>query len=468
MYIAWLTLNISLYYNYSDDTASDILCNATCDFLSSGKEKNNNGNCHNNSTTVSVDIPINPPTPLSVQYDLLNLGLYYHILASTAVTPVTSYDINDSTSLNATSTNCHHIPTKNPTTSELWGISSSVEEYASSQKIPITVGLTVGISTSILVLAILLIILIAILLIYTRRKVAREKQHSEHHDGSHSIQDPYDLSASENAYEQVHLQLSHESDTIGDISWQPQEDFDGIYSRVDNTEQLKSETQAAEINTHDDPTYDIIGQESNKEESKASHDGQQVSSKNQNLITHNDKASYSVDTQNESMLHISEEDLRVLYSVVNKKQKKDEDAPPVPSHTVEELYTAVAKPSKIKAADDEKEAVRSSYPTSMIEDHCTVVKEDSKDEAENEAVTPPTPLHRVEELYTAVQKEPKGMTVEDEEKAPPIPPHTVEELYTAVMKKPKVMIEDEEKAPPIPPYTVDDIVLSRTSDDDTK
>ena len=41
-------------------------------------------------------------------------------------------------------------------------------------------------------------------------------------------------------------------------------------------------------------------------------------------------------------------------------------------------------------------------------------------------VAPPLPPHTVEELYTAVMKKPKEST-EDEEEAPPIPPYTVKE-----------------------------------------
>ena len=339
--------------------------------------------------------------------------------------------------------------------------------------------LTIGIPGSISLLVVLIIILVAIPCTYVRRKaIARHKQYSssEHQDGSLSIQDQSELPTPVNAYEQVHLHSSieiihsAESETISNTSWQPQADFDGIYSHID-IQDPKSETQAAEVNDPDDPTYEIIGKQNNKEENQISHDSSRVS---QNLLTLNDKANCSVEIQNKPKPNEETIVNKGMYAVVNKKQKIDEDAPPIPPHTVEELYTAVAKPSKVKAADDEKKAVQSvsSHPTSMIEDHYTTVKKDSKDEVENEVVIPPPPLslHRVEELHTptAVPEKPKGMSVEDKEKAPPIPPHTVEELYTAVIKKPKVTIEDEEKAPPIPPYTVDDVVLSCTSDDDTK
>ena len=71
----------------------------------------------------------------------------------------------------------------------------------------------------------------------------------------------------------------------------------------------------------------------------------------------------------------------------------------------------------------------------------------------------PSP-HTIEDLYSAVVKQPKESSTKDDkdsEAAPPLPPHTVEELYTAVQKKPKgSAMEDEEEAPPIPPHTLED------------
>ena len=47
---------------------------------------------------------------------------------------------------------------------------------------------------------------------------------------------------------------------------------------------------------------------------------------------------------------------------------------------------------------------------------------------DDEEEAPPIPAHTVEELYTAVVKKPKASTAEDEEEAPPVPPYTVDEL----------------------------------------
>ena len=120
-----------------------------------------------------------------------------------------------------------------------------------------------------------------------------------------------------------------------------------------------------------------------------------------------------------------------IYTAVKKKPKDsepidEEETPPIPPHTVEELYTAVEKKPKSNT-DENKEA-----PSQTV----------LQNTAEN--------------LYTAAMKKPNGSSMGDAEAAPPLPPHTVEELYTAVMKKPKECAKDDEKAPPIPPYTMEE------------
>ena len=57
----------------------------------------------------------------------------------------------------------------------------------------------------------------------------------------------------------------------------------------------------------------------------------------------------------------------------------------------------------------------------------TAVMDKSNDGSTDDIETaPPIPPHTVEELYTAVMKTPKG-NVEDEKEAPPIPPYTIEQ-----------------------------------------
>ena len=332
-------------------------------------------------------------------------------------------------------------------------------------------GLAVGITTSILILGLIIILLIAVLLIYSNtRKSAKQNPNLEHQDGPE-----LQLEANANPYEQVRLSEfipSAENEAINNSFWQPQADLQGIYSCIDTEHPSpKSVTQVTEKTIFDNPTYATVDN-SRIENSKKQHIndrqyGLPVPLNGQHFTTPKDEASSLV--ENESKL-VDE----AMYAVVNKKRKEDEDtdAPPVPPHTVEELYTAVAKTSKVKATDDKHKALQLPLPTLMTEKQDTVVEKDTKDRAENEEVPPPLPPHTVEELYTAVIKKPMT-NVEAEEVAPPIPPytidtavkknskdkgeneevtpsHTVEEPYTAVMKKESA--EDEEEAPPIPPY----------------
>jgi hypothetical protein len=106
--------------------------------------------------------------------------------------------------------------------------------------------------------------------------------------------------------------------------------------------------------------------------------------------------------------HIVEE----LYTAVQKKQKgsnadRNKDEAP-PQHT--EMCTAREKPSQIlrNTAEDL---------------YTAVMKDSSRDDTQT---APPIPLHTVEELYTTVVKTPKS-SAEDEEEAPPIPLYTVKE-----------------------------------------
>ena len=105
------------------------------------------------------------------------------------------------------------------------------------------------------------------------------------------------------------------------------------------------------------------------------------------------------------------------------RDKVNSDEEVNPPLRVEELYTAVKKKPK-------GSSVQMNKPLSQAaEDLYTVVMKKPKENAENDAIVPPTSLHAVEEVYTAVHKKPKGNTMEDEEEAPPIPPHNVEDTY---------------------------------------
>ena len=68
-----------------------------------------------------------------------------------------------------------------------------------------------------------------------------------------------------------------------------------------------------------------------------------------------------------------------------------------------------------------------------IEGMYAVVNKRRKSQISEEEKAPPIPPHTVEELYAAVNKTPDDNATE---KVPPIPSHTLESLYTAVKKVP--------------------------------
>ena len=105
-----------------------------------------------------------------------------------------------------------------------------------------------------------------------------------------------------------------------------------------------------------------------------------------------------------------------LYTAVQKKPKSrsnadvDNNDHNIPSYTVGEMQVA------------RKEILKNT-----TKDLHTAVMDKSNDGSTDDIETaPPIPPHTVEELYTAVMKTPKG-NAEDEKEAPPIPPYTMEE-----------------------------------------
>ena len=148
-------------------------------------------------------------------------------------------------------------------------------------------------------------------------------------------------------------------------------------------------------------------------------------------------------------------------SMEEKKGTAEKQESYCPTHTIEELYTAVKKKPKGKDEKDEEETPP--IPSCTVEELYTAVKKKPKSNTdENKEAPSQTVLQNMaEDLYTEATKKPKDSSIEfdDTEAAPPIPPHTVKELYTAVMKKPKGNAEDKEEAPPIPPYIVKENLL---------
>ncbi len=85
--------------------------------------------------------------------------------------------------------------------------------------------------------------------------------------------------------------------------------------------------------------------------------------------------------------------------------------------------------------------------------------QEMKENITNQEINSP---HTIEQLYTAVKKEPKVCEPKGEEETPPIPPpHTIEELYTAIQKKPKSRSNaDHNKDEAPPPHTVEEMQIA--------
>ena len=152
------------------------------------------------------------------------------------------------------------------------------------------------------------------------------------------------------------------------------------------------------------------------------------------------------------------------YAVVDKKEKRKKEIKG--KESVQSQDTAAEQegdpvPHYDLKASDQNAVEQRNQPKQRQgshEDVYAVVKKSKKSKPNAKETTTPIPhIHAVdspEEVYTAVNKKPKGSAAEDGEEAPPLPPHTLEKLHTAVKKKPKDGVaEDEEEAPPLPPHT---------------
>ena len=136
------------------------------------------------------------------------------------------------------------------------------------------------------------------------------------------------------------------------------------------------------------------------------------------------KVSSTKGTQIEEKSNATKKSLDDIYASDHKdieKVNSAQESNPPPS--VEELYAAIKKKPM-------GSSVPVNEPVSQAaEDLYTAVMKKPKESSVNNEVVPPIPPHTIEEMYTAVQKTPMGNTMEDEEGAPPIPPHTVEDTF---------------------------------------
>ena len=376
-----------------------------------------------------------------------------------------------------------------PWPSDSSNFSSTATTHVDKESTPFTaplVGISTGTSASILLLILFIIVIIAILWVTIKRKPGKQMHDCEHQHCSHSTYQ--DVNTQSQSNEQFHLSPSNEfipsaeNKPTSNIIWQPQADYQGIYSCID-TEQPKPVSQEME---EDDPMYDVIGKGNNKKQShinKNSHDGPsvQILPNDQHATATSVKPSTTDDIEQKP----GEDALKEMYAVVNKKPKvaKEESAPPILPYVADH---SIQKDPISDTSVDGEEASPISQCHNGVEELYTAVKKKPK-ENKGEEIAPPLPPYTLEELYSAVVKKPKSNVVDQEdlprvsphmdeeeytavnrnskesaendigEVAPPIPPHTVEELYTAVAKLPKESVTKDigEEPPPIPPCTID-------------
>ena len=382
---------------------------------------------------------------------------------------------------------------------------SSITDTRTStvQSNSVTVIIAIGVSIAILlILSTTLIIIVIVLICNYKRRSAKQKLYT---DGSYStlsrgtgqqIQPPSIQNDSAELYDQIQLspstgqtefiQKCAESENINNPTYN--------HHTYSNTEHSTSPSAAlpadsqlapqnADENTSKQPTYAAVDKSKKKKFKKqrkkdpkhnaAENKGPPISpytqkvsplsaDKEEYAAGKDDPTKYCQKPLNNTPTSVNQDQMREqeispthtveeLYTAVKKKPKgsvpkDDEETPPIPLHSVEELYTAVVKKPKRNSAEKNKEETPPIPPQTDEEMHTAKEK--------------PSP-HTIEDLYSAVVKQSKESSTTDDkdsEAAPPLPPHTVEELYTAVQKKPKgSAMEDEEEAPPIPPHTLEDI-----------
>ena len=298
--------------------------------------------------------------------------------------------------------------TSTTTTSQANGVSSTSESDIAN--------LIIGVVVAILILILLAAIALTVIVVMSRKSVKRKSNFDSSYSvlsrGTPQQLQPQAAHNSSELYDQIHLSpLTGQAEFIRNNETEntnnPQRQ-QGIHPSIEE-QPLRVSLQAAGLNepsenacNTEQPTYAVI----NKKQKKKKHTAgkelvpyQKCEAQNEDLRNVKEHKTESKEISDMKKVSPSKEIESVdqLYTVVKKKPKrspaKDDNAPPITPHTVEELYTAVNKIPKVRAATNEEEA-------------------------------PPIPPHTVEELYTAVNKTPKGNAADDKEEAPPIPPHT--------------------------------------------
>ena len=279
-------------------------------------------------TTVPVTYDSTPPSPVSATIDLSN---------TTAVTISRTSQITKNTLQNTESYQNSTISNK------------TVEVSDNSQLyIVLPVVTTVVIMTLVLVVTLLL-------LLFLYRKKSRILKTDVELDDTYSTLDrgtkqqlqPQSLDASTGLYDQIQLSPSTGQSELISKTECPTNHT----SLTSSHTHKKEEHHETEIETSKSEyaTYAVVDKRKTKKKSKNNKSSE--SQKNSVCGAEHPKESSKVEKPKD---HQSErkENLEDMYAVVQKKSKKhkeqviEETAPPVPSHTIESLYTAVQKKPK--------------------------------------------------------------------------------------------------------------------------
>jgi hypothetical protein len=288
---------------------------------------------------------------------------------------------------------------------------------------PNTAIIAIGLSTVILLIGSSALIITAVVLIRNyRRRSAKQEVNTDasystlSRDSGIQVQPQSTQQNLDELYDQIHLSPSTGQTEL--IS-QPQSE---------NTNNPRYKSHPIHPDTEDSVTASAASQKTSPTATYAAIDNSKRKKENKDDTKHTAAEKYTPKvSSSKGVYKVEGKDNSVKMSLgdmyapdhqyqgrVNSEQESN------PSHSVEELYTAVKKKPKGSCSSA---PVNESVPQ-IAEDLYTAVTKKPKQNSVNDGAVPPIPPHTVEELYTAVHKKPAGNTMEDEEEAPPIPPHT--------------------------------------------
>jgi hypothetical protein len=289
---------------------------------------------------------------------------------------------------------------------------------------PKTVIIAIGLSVVILlILSLALIIIVAVLIRSYRKSLAKQEFNT---DASYStlnrgsgiqVQSQHIQQNSNELYDQIHL-----SPSTGQTEFIPQPQSENTNNPCYNSHPIHPDIEnsvtnvsAASAASPPAATYAAIDKNNKKKAKK--DDTKHTAAEKCTQMVLSSKGAHAEGKDNSKKRGQKHHD--DMYAPDHQdRDKVNSDQESNPPHSFEEFYTTVKKKPK-----------SSSIPVneSVPQDLYAAIMKKPKRSSVNDEVVPPIPPHTVEELYTAVYKKSAGNTMEDEEEAPPIPPHTVED-----------------------------------------